>query len=401
MKIIDIKATSLTVPIQAPIRHSYGVHTSFTRTLVEIETDEGITGLGETADSPERVLQYKSILLNESPFDLEKLHMKISQRFYFSREALISSAVEMALLDIQGKALNVPVYKLLGGKIREKVDMAAYLFFRYPTEDYDVIDDPDSLVSYSSGLVEQYGFQTLKLKGGVFNPMHEVDCMTAMRNRFGREMNLRFDPNALWTVETALRRGKDFEKIDLEYYEDPAWGLNGLARVRERIGIPIATNMAVLDFEQLGAATEMRSIDVVLSDPWYWGGMRQVKALSRICHTFGLGMGMHSGLEFGVGLAAMLHCASTIPNLTHAIDAHYHHLLDDIIEGGMIPYREGQMTAPEGPGLGIILDRDKVQKYAELSAQGIGENYYSSDNSNRKTGADPYRPSWYPKYPGW
>lgn len=401
MKIVDVIATSLQIPIEAPIRHSYGVHTSFTRTLVEVVTDEGIVGLGETADSPERVLSYKSMLIGEDPFDLEKIHMRISQRFYFSREALVAAPIEMALLDIQGKYLNLPVYKLLGGKIRDDVDLAAYLFFRYQSQQHAAVDSPESLLTQAKDLVDKYGFQTLKLKGGVFDPWHEVDCVEGLRTHFGRTMNLRFDPNAVWTVETAVRQGRRFEELDLEYYEDPAWGLNGMARVRERIRVPLATNMAVLDFEQLGAATELRSVDVVLSDPWYWGGMRQVKALSRACHAFGLGMGMHSGIEFGVGLSAMLHCTSTVPNLTHAIDSHYHHLVDDILVGGKLSYKDGKMTPPVGPGLGISIDRDKVAQYAELARTGTGENFYSQTNTRRKTGPDPFRSEWYPVYPGW
>lgn len=397
MKITNIKARTLLIPIEAPTRHSYGSPDSFVRSIVELETDEGITGLGETFGwiNDGSFLAVRDLLIGEDPFNLEKIRVQISQRGYLSRQPLLLSPIEFACYDIQGKAIGKPVYQLLGGKIRDKVPISAYLFYRYPNKDNaGEVTTPEQMVTHTQDLVDRYGFRSLKLKGGVFDPEHEFQTIVALRKQFGAEYKLRFDPNAIWAPSTAIRIGEKLREYDLEYYEDPAWGLNAMANVRRRVAMPLATNMSVIEFEQLGPAVQMGAVDVILSDPWYYGGLLHTKYLDMMCKTFGLAVGMHSGSEFGVGLTAMLHVAVTMPNLVHAIDSHYHHLIDDILQGGMLQYKDGCMIPNDKPGFGISLDEDKVAKYNELF-------------ENRKRAADwwyppdPRRPGWFPIVPSW
>ncbi len=140
-------------------------------------------------------------------------------------------------------------------------------------------------------------------------------------------------------------------------------GLNGNAEVRRQFRIPIATNMYPARFDDLAPAIKIGSVDIVLTDIHYWEGPRGVKDLAAICRTFNLGVAMHSGAEFGVELAAMLHTASTIPEMSFAGDAHYHYLTDDIIAGGLMKYEDGCIEVPTGPGLGVTLDPEKMDKY--------------------------------------
>lgn len=397
MRITDIKARTLFIPIEAPTRHSYGSPDGFVRTILELETDEGITGIGETFGGINSASfdAVRGFLIGEDPFNLEKIRIQISQRGYLSRQPFLLTPIEFACYDIQGQSIGRPVYQLLGGKVRDRVPIAAYLFYRYPDKNgKGEVTTPDQMVSHAKDLVNQYGFSTLKLKGGVFEPEHEFETIVSLRREFGSEYKLRFDPNAIWASATAIRMGNKLRDFDLEYYEDPAWGLNAMANVRSQVNLPIATNMSVIEFEQIGPAVSMGAIDVILSDPWYYGGLLHTKYLDMICKTFGLSVGMHSGTEFGVGLTAMLHVAVTMPNLVHAIDSHYHHLLDDILVGGMLQYKDGYMSPNDQPGLGIHLDEEKMSKYEELFMQ-------------RKQAADywyppdPKRPNWYPIVPGW
>ncbi len=397
MKITRLKARTVLIPIEAPTRHSYGSPDSFRRSIIEVETDEGITGLGETFGwiTDASLTAVREMLVGEDPFNLERIRVKISQRSYISRQPLILAPIEMACYDIQGKALGKPVFQLLGGKVRDRVPMAAYLFFRYPNEEgQGEISTPEQMVAHAGDLVNRYGFRTLKLKGGVFEPEHEYETLKALRQAFDASYKLRFDPNAIWAPSTAVRMGEKFRELDLEYYEDPAWGLNAMAHVRSRVPIPLATNMCVMEFEQLGPAVKMGAVDVILTDPWYYGGLLHTKYLEMMCKTFGLAVGMHSGTEFGVGLAAMLHVAVTMPHLVHAIDSHYHHLVDDILKGGKLVYENGSMAPPDAPGLGVELDEDKMAFYEELFIR-------------RKQAADfwyppdPKRPEWFPVVPSW
>ena len=396
MKITDIKVTSVAIPIKATIRHSYAAHNFFQRTIVQVFTDEGITGLGETFGGigQEPFDSIKNFLVGENPLHLEKIRLSISQRGYISRRPHLLAPIEFACYDIIGKYLDVPVFDLLGGKIREEIPMAAYLFFSYPDENnQEGISTPEQMVAYALALEKACGFKTLKLKGGVFEPDFEVEVIAALRKQFNQGYKIRIDPNAIWAPSTAIRIGEKLKQFDLEYYEDPTWGISGLAQVSNKVSIPISTNMAVVEFENLGPAVAMNAIQCILSDPWYWGGMYYTKILDFIAKQFGIAVGMHSGVEFGIGLSVMLHTAITMPNLVHAIDSHYHHLTDDIIKGPMLSYKNGTMKPSDLPGLGVELDEDKMEKYKEMNTQ-LNRKYPEYP-------CDPHNPDWFPKVPSW
>lgn len=138
----------------------------------------------------------------------------------------------------------------------------------------------------------------------------------------------------------------------------------------------------------------------MLSDPWYWGGPTRTQVLGEMAHVLGLGLGMHSGIELGIGMAVMAHTGVTIPNLTLAVDAHYHHMVDDVIVGPrLVPAGDGRVRPPAGPGWGVELDREKVGRYRELHASGRYANLYVGGTSGH--GPDSRRPDWRPVMPAW
>ena len=157
---------------------------------------------------------------------------------------------------------------------------------------------------------------------------------------------------ARFGVEEAIRFARGIEDLDNDYLEDPTWGLNGMRRVRENTPIPLATNTVVVNFEQLAANVLDPAVDVILLDTTFWGGIRPCIKAAGVCETFQLGIAVHSSGELGIQLATMLHLGAVVPNLSFAADAHYHHLRDDIIAGGKIPYDDGAIAVPDGPGLG-------------------------------------------------
>ena len=125
-----------------------------------------------------------------------------------------------------------------------------------------------------------------------------------MRETFGDQIGLRVDPNAGWTAQTALRVCKQLDKYDLEYIEDPTWGLEAMARLRKDIKTPLSTNMCVVEFDQIPPAIRLGAVDIILADCHKWGGIWQTKKLASVCETFKLGMSMHSGSELGISTAA-------------------------------------------------------------------------------------------------
>lgn len=400
MKIKNIEATEVTVPIEAPLRFAYGVHLAFTRTIVRVHTDEGIVGLGETAASAEQVRRLGAPLVGLHPFDLEVVRNVISNRFYWSRDPLVASGIEMALIDVIGKAMGEPAYRVLGGAVRDHIDMAAYCFYRYEGEasKYPVVATPEEMAAHARDLVDRYGFGTVKLKGGVLPAQVEVTTMEHIRAELGPDVRLRLDPQSAWTVETAIAFAPRLERVGLEYYEDPVAGATNMATVRTRTTLAMSTNMCVTNFAELGPAIGIGAIDVVLTDPWYWGGPTQVRALDTVARTMGIGLSMHSGIELGIGMAVMAHTGVSMPGLTAAVDAHYHHLVDDVIEGPMLLPVDGSLAPPEGPGWGVTLDEDKVRRYEEVHASGVYRNVYVEANT---AGPDPHRPGWHPIIPAW
>jgi glucarate dehydratase len=397
MKITDVRATTVSVPLEAPLRHANGCHWGrFVRTIVEVETDNGLVGLGEMGgggESAEAVFRgLKPYLLGRDPARLEELRFLISNptASLYNNRTQIVAALEFACLDILGQAWQAPISEILGGRLRERVPFASYLFFRYanPADGKGEVRTPEQLVRCAQELKQRCGFTTHKLKGGVFPPAYELECYRALSGATGRD-NLRFDANAVWSTEQAIQFGRAIEDLNNDYLEDPVFGLNGMRRVREKLRMPLATNTVVVNFEQLAANILHPAVDVILLDTTFWGGIRACVKAAGVCETFQLGVAVHSSGELGIQLSTMLHLGAVVPNLTFAADAHYHHLKDDIIQGGKMKYQDGAIAVPTGPGLGVTLDREKLRKYAEEFKR-LGPYPYDQD---------PLRPGWTPTIP--
>jgi len=397
MKIVDIRPTTVTVPLEAPLRHANGCHWGrFVRTIVEIETDDGLIGLGEMGgggESAEAVFgAMKSYLVGRDPARLEELRFLIANptASLYNNRTQILAAVEFACLDILGQKWGVSVSEILGGRLRDRVPFASYLFFRYADarDGAGEVRTIDQLVAHARELKKRYGFTSHKLKGGVFPPEYELECYRTLATELDGD-RFRFDPNGVWSTQTSIWFAQQIENVRNDYLEDPVFGMNGMRRVREKTDMPLATNTVVINFEQLAANVLDTAVDIILLDTTFWGGIRPCVKAAGVCETFQLGVGVHSSGELGIQLATMLHLGSVIPNLSFAADAHYHQLQDDVILGGKFRYKNGAIAVPTTPGLGVTLDPDKLAEYSELY-QRLGPYPYDQD---------PLRPGWTPTIP--
>jgi glucarate dehydratase len=379
MLITDLVVTPVAIPLAAPLFHAWGIHPGFGRVILQVVTDEGLVGLGETTLTPngrqmeEALKSCKPLILGEDPFNRERLRWKVSNPFYgrMFGPALLNAyaAVEFACLDIQGQAIGRPVYDLLGGKMRDRVPVSAYIFYEgqhgmpepLPWQEADA-----RILDVCAELVEEKGCTAIKFKAGVYPPDQEAETVLHLRERLPA-VPIRLDPNSSWTLTTSARIAQRLTDANLEYLEDPVWGLAAMAKLKRLAPwMPLASNMACFGFEDVGPAALLDAVDVVLADPHWYGGLRATQALARVCETFGLDMGMHSGTEFGVSLAAVLHLAATLPSVHHAPDVHYHYLSDDVIQDGPLAYEDGAIAVPEGPGLGVKLDENKLAHYHQV-----------------------------------
>ena len=370
MRIVDVKATTVNVPYEAPTLACAWRKRGLTRTIIELVTDSELTGLGEidgglvTRSTVERLTP---LLIDRSPFDLESILWDITPPL--SPNPRVQSGIEMALWDLMGKATGKRVCDLIGGAYREEIPASGYLFFREAGEGGAGNEQsPEAIVEQAIMIVDRFGFECLKLKAGVLKPADEARTMELLRSEFGPEMTLRIDPNAIWSPEESIRLGRQMADLDLEWIEDPTRGNEGMRRVRSSDPTPLATNMCVRNFDQLAEGIRLESVDVILGDPAIWGGIWPCKKLAAVCDTFSLGYCLHSAGEFGISTAAFVHVAASTPNCSYAIDTHLWFQRGDVASG-LAEIEDGNFKLPSGPGLGVELDPERLEYHASLNRQ--------------------------------
>jgi glucarate dehydratase len=388
---LRIKAMKVT-PIalaDPPLLAAGGCHGPyFLRNVVQLETDAGIVGIGETKGDESVTADLdkaRALILGKNVFAYREFARALT-----ALSPACYAAVELACLDAAGHALKRPLCELLGGPVRNEVEFAAYLFFRFAADHKQVLTDPrlkDDRGSGSTALDDwgevrtpaamaelaakfrqQFGFRVFKLKAGVLPPNEEVAALKAINERFQGKYLLRIDPNARWTPATAIKVAKEIRPLPLEYYEDPVAGQDAMAEIRRQTGLPMSTNMCVTRLEHIPDAVRKVPIDFILCDHHNFGGMIGCQALGQMADVLGWRVSQHSNNHAGVTMAAMLHVGAVVPQLTIASDTHYPWLPEtwDIIEGGKLPIRDGRMQVPTGPGVGVQLDPDRLARAHEI-----------------------------------
>ncbi|MFT5125879.1 MAG: glucarate dehydratase [Candidatus Omnitrophota bacterium] len=434
MKITELNIHSIAMA-DPPLRSSYGLHQPYAlRTVIELISDDGIVGISETygGEKPAAALEaLRPRIIGSNPYRLtgslvdliegEGAGMARSQTHLVPGENPLDAdtrtfaALETACLDLIGKSTGQPVCDLIGGRVRDAVPFSAYPFYKHTggggegadarEDEYGEALSPEQLVTQVEQMIARYGFGSIKFKAGVLDPDIEIETIKQLRRTLGPDVPLRIDPNCAWSVETSVKVGIALaeELSGGGYLEDPTASLEGMAEVRKRllaegIDTPLASNVAVTSFADLPKSVELDAVQIVLCDHHYWGGMRQVQHLSKICQTFGLGLSMHSNSHLGASLMGMAHVAATTPHLTYACDTHYpwQSADDEIIRGGRVPITGGCVVIPDAPGLGVELDMDQLARGKAL--------YQAIPYRNRDDEAEMQKhidPSWKRVLPRW
>ncbi|RKX35702.1 MAG: glucarate dehydratase [Verrucomicrobia bacterium] len=395
MKISTFRLTPIALT-DPPLRAASGLHAPFAlRLILELIDGNGVVGISESPCTPaiEQALEAVGpILVGADPCRFVPLLLEVEESLGQGREGArgdapwdqrvlvhVLSAIEVACLDLAGKQLGRSLGDLLGGRVRDRVPFGAYLFYKHEGAggalEFGTDPEatgwaearqkpamtPDEIVAQAVSMCAAFGFTGIKLKGGVLPPGEERDAMIALRDAFGPDVPLRLDPNGIWKVETSIEIGKTLEGV-LEYFEDPTRGQEAMAEVRRALKIPLATNMCTTSFADLPSSVRLGSEDIILSDHHFWGGIRPCIELAKLCQVFGRGVSMHSNSHAGISLAAMVHLGSLIPNLDYALDTHYPWQSEEVISEGRLRFVDGHVAVPEGPGLGVTLDRDALAR---------------------------------------
>jgi L-alanine-DL-glutamate epimerase-like enolase superfamily enzyme len=369
MRITGLRATPVAVPYLADEIWAFGRRRGQVSVLLELETDEGLTGIGEAAAYPSAgivlavVESLRPLVVGADPFEIERLVRRIELVGTWHHVRATSpaiAAVEMACWDLVGKACGQPLVNLLGGRFHDRVEFFYYVARREPAE-----------VAAEAKRAAAAGFATCYLKVGADDPREDVERVAALRDGAGPDMALRVDANEAWSPGAAVRLIAELERFGLELVEQPVSGrdLAGMAYVRGRICTPLLANEASWTrYDQL-AVIRAGAADVLSVDNQMDGGLLNLKRSAGLCEAAGLPVVKHSLGELGVALAAALHAITATPNFRYANQAYGALLADDVtagFTGTLASYVDGTLSAPDGPGLGVRLDPDKVARYAEL-----------------------------------
>jgi glucarate dehydratase len=378
MRIVEVHLDRVKLPLCGTFVSSQNVRSDMTRTVIRLVTDTGVVGLGEAAGSPEvyaLVSRLCEHMLGQNPLDRERLRGAYGSRIFQNMNGrngwIAMGGVEIACWDIAARHYGMPLYELLGGAWQKRIPIvcemsAVVLPPGAKAEEVDAFfaepENADKVIDEVGRLVGDHGYHAIKLKSAARSPQWDVRVMTGAREIVGRRVNLRYDPNAAYSLSDALGLCKRLDKLDLQWFEDPATGIESLRRIRQHVRTPVATNMAVIQIDQLAHAIRLGAMDVVGADAFHWGGITTFAEHLAVCERFGIEVFLHSFSEFGIGTAANLHLAAAFRTVTTGVDSTLYLQHEDVVVGGPPAVECGEITVPEGPGLGIEVDEAVVAR---------------------------------------
>jgi len=356
MKISQLHAVRVRIPftqLLAPYQSRYRPSSSKESVIIKLVTDTDLVGWGETPDdwvgksfegTPEATMREQAV--GRDPFDLEMWYAENTLGSH------LASGVEMAMWDLIGKATRQPLYRLLGGAVRKKIELAACMGIR----------PYDQAKSIARQYVEM-GYSTMKTKAGR-DPQEDLEMVRGIRDGAGDKLKLRIDPNMGYAPDVALSLARDLEKYNLEYFEQPIpfSCIGEAARMRKRTKTPIALNESVTTLEIVSQILSLQAADVILPDTYQCSGILGIKKVAALAEAVNIPCVFHCAHDLGIKTAAMLHVVASTPNFPLANDCTYYGLTDDIVTP-MHKIERGFMNVPEGPGLGVIVDEQKLAKY--------------------------------------
>ncbi|MCL6547508.1 MAG: mandelate racemase/muconate lactonizing enzyme family protein [Alicyclobacillus sp.] len=362
MKITDVVTTPVMIPFRKPAKWSGGTRRSAPGLILQIHTDEGITGLGECVGPTIPVIravlekEFKPFLIGVDPMRTEWiLHRLEEYMLNWAQIGLYALAgVDMALLDLKAKALGTPLYNLLGGLYRRRVSFAGYLF----------IDDPEVNAKEAEELVRK-GFQEIKIKVGR-DVAQDVARVRAVREAVGPTVRLRIDANQNWSVPTAIRAIEQMAPYGLQLVEQPTpyYDIEGLAEVSRHVSVPVSADESCTDFASALRLIERRAVSAFTVYPSEAGGLLKARQIVELANANGIWCIIGSWAETGVATMANAHLAASSRNFPFANDTHYDWYLDDVISRPLL-FDKGSVEVPDSPGIGVELDPARVTRYAK------------------------------------
>ena len=362
MKIRSIRATPVNIPFRAPYRFSYGAIASLTKTVIELQTEDGVLGLGECADGDRAadVVAAGAKLIGHDVREVTTAEAKIVPAMRYTPWGNVPAArrvfggIEMAMWDARGKTEGVPLHTLLGGAVRTEIPLTEYFSYRFPGTDPGEAT-PTDVARYCATMIESHGSTVFEGKVGTVPLAEEVQMVREVRAAIG-DRPLQLDANGGWTVPTAREALARFAPFGISWFEEPVETYEEMADLRRHS--PIAFSAHAIDLQKAHA---LRCPDAIVTNVTEHGGIARTRDFIRACEAMGVGFRFHSG-ETGIASAAYLHLSGALEHVRGASQTLFHWYADDVIEGGPFALENGVTKVPTGPGLGVTLDRKALQR---------------------------------------
>jgi len=380
MKITAIRATPVNIPLEAPLVWSVGLYPGTSKVVVEVETDEGLTGLGESPSSDcAEVIRHVLAprLKGFDPLDLagcEHVCVPETRVVQNTDDASILKSwggIEMALWDLRGKLWNLPLYKLLGGAVRKKIAFTEYFGYRTRNGKIGGENTATAVAEYCARMRRKHGATFFEGKLTLGDPGLEVATVKAIRKAVGDGAMLRLDANMGWSVSAARRILLEIEPCNIRNYEDPVATFEEMAKLREHSAIPFSTHVP-----DLKRAVALGVPDTFVINFTLLGGIARTLKFIAACEAMGVGFWCYSG-ETGIGSAAYLHVVAATQWIHEPSQSLFRWQTDDVIEEGPFKPRNNVLPVPEGRGLGVTISRKSLKRCHErFLKEGPYNHYY-------------------------
>ena len=366
MKVTNVKIHVVSVPLTEPETWRFGRLWGLTSAIVEVETDCGLVGIGETNGSPyiklvvEAIEQTAKWVVGTDPRKIRTFLSECDDRgwhHYPHIGHMASAAIEMALWDIVGKAAGMPLHQFFGGAVRERVD-----YYWYMT----VLDRTPAGVRKQAREGVSKGFKTLYMKVG-FDIDDDIALIREIRDEVGPQVGIRVDPNEGWSAFDARRALQELESVGLEYVEEPI-DMNNPAAMRElrrTTTTRVGSNQSSWFAHNVRDVLVQQAADVVATDPHQLGSLSVFHDVARMCGIFGVPVNKHAFGDLGITTAASLHVLATLTGRQLPHQQYVQVMEHDLLAEPLV-FEKGSLAVIDKPGIGVELDREAIAHYGEL-----------------------------------
>ena len=365
MKITNIKVTPVNIPLEVPMLWTGGYYPGTSKAVIEVETDEGVIGLGESpsAHLAQVVQDLAPRLIGMDPLDIAGIENVCVPPWQIVQNTDDSSAVtafgglEIALWDIRGKVWNQPLYQLLGGAVRKEIPFTEYFAYRVEKDGIGGEMDPKAVADYCVRMKAEHGSTMFEGKLIQGDPQLEIETVRAIREALGPDVMIRLDSNMQWSLSTARHVLREIEPYNVQNYEDPVATFEEMAKLRQHSAIPFSTHVP-----DIRRAVALGVPDNIVVNFAVLGGINRAIRFIGACEAMGVGFWCYSG-DAGICTAAYLHMTAAMPWMHEPSQSLFRWQIADVIQNGPFRQTNNVISVPEGPGLGVELDQEGLNRW--------------------------------------